>query len=874
MRENFELINQAEEIHGNYNNKNIKLDEYNCFTHNTERNMSRDLDYNLNLNHKNFDLEKIHSENHKNFHLPNQDYEFSDMSSISNIENNFNIHNNLIEGFPNDNNMKFRDGEGYLDFEEEFEFDRVEFTSNTIENNNKLAKSPIKKKKRQKEDLDKTPLPVFDCIFCSNQKVVFEHMVREYLSNKYLYGSDKRCIDRLNTILSTSITINNSLDHETQQMRNFIIYHTDYIKKFYDKKTILNFFETYKDNWGSNKFQPTVRKELFSNFSNSCISNTIKKYRKKKLNSDKIQIINNYVSVDVIKHHKTEEMPQISLNSPNFTNLQINLNTSLSNKTEVPFSLPQTSLIKIDCNENDLLKHREHADLNYKNYFDDKKTNYVINSEKVDENNNRNENENENEENADKNESFLKFLRFDLKRKINFEDILWEEGYHDIWDPNLSTREDKSQNLKSSDVDKSSGFMKLLNGYYKSKQSNEIFQNSFNENKSHTCEEETINMKFFSDYNGDDQPDKNLAEASGISIKNLISNFLENTYDKNGETKENISLKEKENDTIRNKENEIDNNPKHILSKYDFYFNKIRNKLARKSLENNYFKRNFSSSRLYSASNTLKNIRRPMSLTKYRLDSQNTLSDNSQSPFNSKSRFNNVVTLQSDLKHKYYKTKTKLSDVTISENVSLIKNEKEYFRLSTDYKKDKMSSIFNKGRDLKQIFLYSPGSERKTFSNLMNSSCYRNNTINDYYQKQKINLRKTLTEFKFSDEKSKFQNYENNMNSQYIPSKSRKNENLISPIISKINNIGSSSKTYAKQARNLPREQKNSISDLISLFKKKFRDSKNLNGTVNSNMITKSSISNSKLGNLSKGKIISNENFFNNGKESIDLNVK
>src|SRR5690348_10574562 len=52
--------------------------------------------------------------------------------------------------------------------------------------------SEIKKKKRKKEDLDETPLPIFDCIYCSNEKVVFDHMSREIISERFLYNTSHR----------------------------------------------------------------------------------------------------------------------------------------------------------------------------------------------------------------------------------------------------------------------------------------------------------------------------------------------------------------------------------------------------------------------------------------------------------------------------------------------------------------------------------------------------------------------------------------------------------------------------------------------------------------------------------------------------------
>ena len=50
-------------------------------------------------------------------------------------------------------------------------------------NNNENIKT---KKIITKEDLNNTPLPIFECLYCTNQKIVFQHFINEILSNKYL----------------------------------------------------------------------------------------------------------------------------------------------------------------------------------------------------------------------------------------------------------------------------------------------------------------------------------------------------------------------------------------------------------------------------------------------------------------------------------------------------------------------------------------------------------------------------------------------------------------------------------------------------------------------------------------------------------------
>ena len=54
-------------------------------------------------------------------------------------------------------------------------------------NNNIKTINVMPLKKFKKEDLDYIPLPVFSCIYCSNEYISFNHLSKEILSNKYLF---------------------------------------------------------------------------------------------------------------------------------------------------------------------------------------------------------------------------------------------------------------------------------------------------------------------------------------------------------------------------------------------------------------------------------------------------------------------------------------------------------------------------------------------------------------------------------------------------------------------------------------------------------------------------------------------------------------
>ena len=54
------------------------------------------------------------------------------------------------------------------------------------------------KRVRTKDDLDNTPLPIFACLYCTNEKIVFNNFINEILSDKYLLLTSNYDINDLN----------------------------------------------------------------------------------------------------------------------------------------------------------------------------------------------------------------------------------------------------------------------------------------------------------------------------------------------------------------------------------------------------------------------------------------------------------------------------------------------------------------------------------------------------------------------------------------------------------------------------------------------------------------------------------------------------
>ena len=73
----------------------------------------------------------------------------------------------------------------------------------TLKSNDDI-KINIVKPKITKNDLNTIPLPIFDCIYCANEKVAFNHLINEEFYLKYLYNAEKKDICMIDLLLKNS----------------------------------------------------------------------------------------------------------------------------------------------------------------------------------------------------------------------------------------------------------------------------------------------------------------------------------------------------------------------------------------------------------------------------------------------------------------------------------------------------------------------------------------------------------------------------------------------------------------------------------------------------------------------------------------------
>ena len=285
-------------------------------------------------------------------------------------------------------------------------------------------------KKITKEDLNFIPLPVFSCIYCSNDKISFKHLSQEIISNNYLFQSSIYDILELNKLIVYQPILDK--DDKNEKLLDIIIKNTEYINKYFLKNNINQYFQ-------SNNYLDLCKKEILNNNRNfkhriedSVIKKKkdfyfrgIKKIPKNSLNNKCLfnttnSLINNYNAfsgfVEAIPINNNNINIGKIINN-NISNISLNFNSISSNNNETGNYLSK------DKDNNNLL---------------------VSLVGKIEKNV-----ESINETDDDK-EEIMDFFKDDLERKIKKEDINWENNYYDIWNPNIEDDDLESEHRKKS----------------------------------------------------------------------------------------------------------------------------------------------------------------------------------------------------------------------------------------------------------------------------------------------------------------------------------------------------------------------------------------------------------------------------------------
>ena len=262
-----------------------------------------------------------------------------------------------------------------------------------------------KKLKLTKEELNNIPLPIFSCIYCSNEKISFNHFLNQNISNKYLLLTSIYDIKDLNRILSYPYLIDK--DDKNDRFEDMIIKNTEYLNNYYNYENFKNIIKLKADE--KNLFEMHQKKYIrhMSNLLNNLKLKKIKKNLKKiplhqfkknyTFNNNNLNFINNSSIINSID----------GIGEINKKTIQNNINQTISNLSASNFN----SVSLINFIENNNQKEKEN-----KFKLDD-----II--EQIEKNS---------EQNSDTN-----YFDFQKLRKIKREDIEWENEYYNIWNPKI-----------------------------------------------------------------------------------------------------------------------------------------------------------------------------------------------------------------------------------------------------------------------------------------------------------------------------------------------------------------------------------------------------------------------------------------------------
>ena len=336
---------------------------------------------------------------------------------------------------------------------------KINIKQNIIENNNIRSAKTLPLKKLKKEDLDNIPLPIFECIYCSNEHVSFNHLSNEIISNKYLLQTSSWDMKQLDYLISFQPKVDKG--DNTNKFLNIIINNSEYLKCSFITDKIKEYFKSNAFKLKCLKNEFIMKKVLIQRFEESFIRRKkdfyfkgikgINKIPKNSINNKCLfnstnSWLNNYSGLTGFlagSQGQTQPLPIVEKN-----------NNTVNGVSGSNSSLLYVNSISLNNNEIGLVgkgKNRHYME-NIMENNDDKNL----------------EGENTIEEKA----QILNFIyEDDLKRKITKNDIEWEDNYYDVYNPNI-------EDLLEQNLEKEENYTEI-----KDIPKNKSFYQSFNINK-------------------------------------------------------------------------------------------------------------------------------------------------------------------------------------------------------------------------------------------------------------------------------------------------------------------------------------------------------------------------------------------------------
>jgi len=208
------------------------------------KNYSAPINYIISNNDNNFE-DNLNLENIEKDFIISKDFNNNNFDPIDNlvIDFNSNIH---LHAESNINSIEYID-KSKINKKLATQIAKKELVFNTEEKNTNYNEKG-KRKSRKKIDLDKTPLPIFACIYCSNENVVFKHMINEILSDKYLHNCSRNDLKNVNILVSTYFVYNlTSVNLEIKSLVKLILNYSEYLVKLYSIKNSEDYIKNYTE---------------------------------------------------------------------------------------------------------------------------------------------------------------------------------------------------------------------------------------------------------------------------------------------------------------------------------------------------------------------------------------------------------------------------------------------------------------------------------------------------------------------------------------------------------------------------------------------------------------------------------------------------
>jgi hypothetical protein len=349
--------------------------------------------------------------------------EFEDglnVSIIENIEENLEITKSSKNNY---NNISFDEDfsdelDNFSEEESPSKKRKLSIGSQSIHldlNNINYEKSVKKsyKKKKTKEDLDNTPLPIFNCIYCTDAKIVFNHYINNYLSDNYLFLTSIYDMNCLNKLIINQPLIDNG--EENEKLLNLIVKNTEYLIKYVPKEFNESYFKSslFKNLCMKNSLENTkqIRQNIINNITNQRKEIFLKGNNKISNNNNNKYLFNTTSTF-------ANNLTLINENIETVSKYYINTNISSNSINFIYLSMNNNECITINNKENNIL--------------------HIIdeNIEKKEDNINCFEDKDE----------LIDIIKFDIK-KISKNDIKWDNECYNIWEPNIeSDFEEDEQN--------------------------------------------------------------------------------------------------------------------------------------------------------------------------------------------------------------------------------------------------------------------------------------------------------------------------------------------------------------------------------------------------------------------------------------------